>query len=125
MPRLEPRAYPGELVSVYDGDTCTLDLDLGFRTWRRTNVRLYGINCIELKDPGGRAARMHLMELVPFHRLVTVTTIEADKYGDRWLGIIIVDGTSMNEQMVIDGYAARWDGTGVRPVPTWPIGEPT
>jgi endonuclease YncB( thermonuclease family) len=48
--------YNATVVGVHDGDTCTLDIDLGFRTHRIQPVRLAGCNARELADPGGQEA---------------------------------------------------------------------
>jgi endonuclease YncB( thermonuclease family) len=107
---------------VYDGDTLTVLADLGFAVWRRVSVRVDGINAIELRAPGGLAAREHLKALLPAGGEVTLTSLGWDKYGDRVDGrITLPDGRDVGEVMVIDGYAARWDGTGARPTPPWPI----
>ena len=37
--------YRAVVGSVYDGDTCTVDIDLGMKTWLRgEKIRLSGIN---------------------------------------------------------------------------------
>ena len=42
--------YRATVVSVYDGDTCTVDIDLGLNTWvRGEKLRLYRINAPELR----------------------------------------------------------------------------
>ncbi len=42
--------YRAVVVSVYDGDTCTVDIDLGLNTWvRGEKLRLYRINAPELR----------------------------------------------------------------------------
>ena len=42
--------YKAVITSVYDGDTCTVDIDLGLSTWiRGEKVRLYRSNAPELR----------------------------------------------------------------------------
>lgn len=42
--------YKATVTSVYDGDTCTVDIDLGFHiTLRDIKVRLYGVDTAELR----------------------------------------------------------------------------
>lgn len=42
--------YRAKVKSVYDGDTCTVDIDLGFHiTLRDIKVRLYGVDTPELR----------------------------------------------------------------------------
>jgi endonuclease YncB( thermonuclease family) len=114
--------YEATVVSVHDGDTCTLDLALGFWVTARMSCRLAGFNCIELADPGGREAGEHLAGLIPPGSPVTVRSVKPDKYAGRFDGVIYnLVGTNVNEQMITDGYAAPWAGSGPRPLPPWPI----
>jgi endonuclease YncB( thermonuclease family) len=42
--------YKAQITEVYDGDTVTADIDLGFHTWRRDEkLRLYEINAPEMR----------------------------------------------------------------------------
>lgn len=42
--------YKAKVVSVYEGDTFTIDIDLGLHTWiRGEKIRLSRINAPELK----------------------------------------------------------------------------
>ena len=42
--------YKAIVTAVYDGDTCTVDIDLGLNTWiRNEKLRLNRINAPELK----------------------------------------------------------------------------
>jgi endonuclease YncB( thermonuclease family) len=120
------REYPAWVEKVYDGDTLTVFVDLGFDTWRHTDVRLVvtgklGINAIELKDPGGKEARAELLRLAPLGSSVQVTSYGWDKYGGRIdAAIILADGRNLGEELVRAGWAAQWDGKGARPLPNWP-----
>jgi endonuclease YncB( thermonuclease family) len=53
--------YRAEVQSVYDGDTCTLNIDLGLGTWQHhEKIRLARINTPELRGderPEGLLAR--------------------------------------------------------------------
>lgn len=41
--------YRAVVTAVHDGDTFTVDIDQGLKTWRRgENIRISGINAIEL-----------------------------------------------------------------------------
>ena len=46
---MKPYYYIAEVVSVYDGDTCTCVVDLGFKTSTRIKVRLVGIDTPEIR----------------------------------------------------------------------------
>lgn len=101
--------YQAHITRVYDGDTVTVDIDLGLNVWvRNEKVRLYGINAPELRGmerPQGIESRDHLRELI-LDKDVIIETIKdkKGKYG-RYLGIIMLGKTNINEQMVKDGFA--------------------
>lgn len=107
--------YAAEILSVHDGDTVTVRVDLGFRTYHIAPLRLYGINAPELSTkPGGTNARLHLISLLadpaaPNQQYlpIVIKTFKnpTDKYG-RWLAQIFVANLDVNAQMVIDGHAA-------------------
>ena len=46
---MKPYYYKAKVVSVYDGDTCTCVIDLGFKLSVRVKVRLLGIDTPEVR----------------------------------------------------------------------------
>ncbi len=115
-----------EVLSVHDGDTVRVRLSHGFSgVESRVLLRLAGINCRELAEPGGRESRGHLVELLPPGTGYAVSGIRPDKYSGRVDAVLwsplLSDVLSVADRMVLDGYAAPWDGTGPRPVPPWPV----
>ena len=107
--------YRAVVQRVYDGDTCTLDLDLGLSVWvRGENVRLARIDAPEVRGterPEGLVSRDYLRGLVD-GREVFVETIRdrRGKYG-RYLAEIWIEddeGTwiNVNDHLVDRGYAA-------------------
>lgn len=112
--------YAATVVRVIDGDTLVLDVDLGFSIWLRSSCRLAGVNAIELRHPGGVEARAHLTGLVAAAPLV-VRSVRLDKFAGRFDGVLLAGGVDMGARMVADGFAVKWDGSGPRPVPAWPI----
>ena len=101
--------YNAIVVSIYDGDTLNVDIDLGFGVWlRNQNVRLYGINTPELKGltkESGIKSRDRLRELV-LNKNIVLETIKdkKEKYG-RWLGKIFIDNVVVNEVLVKENLA--------------------
>lgn len=92
----EPKArlyhYRALVTEVHDGDTCTVDIDLGLSMWvHGERVRLHRINAPELKGderPLGEKAREALKALVLGKQVVLQTLKdEREKYG-RYLGEI-------------------------------------
>ena len=106
--------YRARVVSVYDGDTCTADIDLGLRTWiNEEKLRLARINAPELvgvEKPAGLAARDFLRSLIDGKEIHLQTIKDRqEKYG-RYLAEIFVEqngaGVNVNDLMVQNGHAA-------------------
>jgi len=70
--------YRAVVRSVYDGDTITVDVDLGLESWLHgQSLRLYGINTPELRRPtrkAGLAARDFLRLLIPDNSVIYIQT---------------------------------------------------
>jgi len=103
--------YLARVTKVYDGDTLTCDIDLGFNMWMRAQkIRLADIDAPELVGPcrpAGLAARNALRELVAGKDVILLTRQDkAEKYG-RWLGEIWLPGStkSVNHWLVEAGHA--------------------
>lgn len=100
--------YKVNIVGVHDGDTVTVDIDLGFYLTHRTPIRLAGINAPELKTPEGKAARDALQGFVVAQRgQWTARTFKSgeEKYG-RWLAMLFTpDGMDVSAWMVLNGFA--------------------
>ena len=107
--------YNAFVTSVYDGDTCTMNIDLGLGTWLHgEKIRLARINCPELRGeerPDGLIARDFLRDKID-GRQVLISTIK-DKKGKfgRYIAEIWTkneDGnyTNVNDAIVNAGHAA-------------------
>jgi len=110
--------YTATVVDVHDGDTITVDIDMGFGLiFRKQKLRLYGINAPELGDSSGEGikARDILIGLV-LNKPIIINTIkdEKEKYG-RYLANISSEGVdpkiditlfpTINSWLVSNGYA--------------------
>jgi len=105
--------YKAFVTSVYDGDTCTVDIDLGLHTWvRGEKIRLIRIDTPEIRGKTrkkGLASRDYLREVI-FDKEIIIGTFKdkKEKYG-RYLGEIWLplDGEiiNVNDLMVDKGYA--------------------
>ncbi len=101
--------YKAHVVSVYDGDTLTVDIDLGFDVHLKgLKVRMYGINAPEMKGvskPQGTLSRDALRNRV-LDKDIIIHTLEdkQEKFG-RWLGKIDLNGEDINGWMVANNYA--------------------
>lgn len=94
--------YNATLTAIHDGDTVTVEVDLGFYITARKIVRLAGINAPELSTPEGVTAKTALVGLVgtlPRHVTVQSYKTGIEKYG-RWLADIWVGDTLINQWMI-------------------------
>ena len=108
--------YRAVALSVYDGDTMTLDIDVGFGVWlHKQKVRLWGIDTPEMRGeerPEGIIARDFVRGIVPAGKPLLIQTRrdKTGKYG-RWLAEVFVEVgdvmISLNESLVARGLAKR------------------
>tara|TARA_R100001440_G_scaffold19195_2_gene32417 strand:+ start:3996 stop:4382 length:387 start_codon:yes stop_codon:yes gene_type:complete len=104
-----------EVVKVVDGDTVDVILDLGFDMFKKERIRLNGIDAPESRtlDTEEKALGIDAKEFLE-RRLedcdnLWVATEKDGKYG-RMLGDIWCSATNINEEMVLRGYAWKYDG---------------
>ncbi len=104
--------YKAKIVAVYDADTVTANIDLGFRShMRKVKLRLFGINAPEMRGSekeAGRVSRDWLREQI-LDKEVFIKTYKdkTGKYG-RWLADIYPTddhSKSFNQIMVEKGLA--------------------
>jgi len=102
--------YKGIVVSVYDGDTITVDIDLGFHMITRQSVRLAEINAPEVtgaEKESGKKSRDRLRELIPVGSIVLLETFKdgREKYGRYLASVVDANGSNINARMVNEGFA--------------------
>jgi endonuclease YncB( thermonuclease family) len=110
--------YPGLVRDWHDGDTCHVDLDLGFGFLLNAynldarpvlSARIYGINAPELSTDAGKAALVYAQQLCPPGTRVTVTSHGWDKYGGRFDGsLTLPDGSDFGQAMIAAGQAVPY-----------------
>lgn len=104
--------YKAYVVSVYDGDTITVDIDLGFDVHLKgLKVRLYGINSPEIRGETkalGIISRDALRNRI-FNKDIILHTIQdkQEKYG-RWLGRVEITDEDINKWMVVNNFATTY-----------------
>ena len=109
--------YGAHITDVYDGDTCTADIDLGLHTWvHGEKLRLYGINAPEVRGeerPEGILSRDFLRGLI-LHQDVLLEPIldKKGKYGRYLARIWLKQGDQwldVNAHLVEQGFAEYHD----------------
>ena len=119
--------YKCVIVSILDGDTVDIDLDLGFGIWlRNERVRFHGIDTPESRTKNkiekvfGTVSKEFVMMMMPVGSTQILQTVKPgslskEKFG-RILGKFkIFDEKTqiklfLNDIMIRDGYAVAYDG---------------
>jgi micrococcal nuclease len=111
--------YKAFVLDVYDGDTIRVEIDMGFGLkWRGADnkgvqVRLYGLNAPEIRGEEkekGIVVRDKVRGLI-LNKSIILKTIrdKTEKYG-RYLGIIITEeNLNINEWLLTEGYAKKYE----------------
>lgn len=113
--------YVRSVNRVIDGDTIDVTIDLGFDILYNSRVRMAGIDTPESRTRDleekamGLEAKDYLKNRLKFANKIVIRTEKLDsseKYG-RILGWLFLDDetTSVNNQMIMKGYAWQYDGS--------------
>jgi len=111
-----PPINGGKVVKVYDGDTFTLASKLpnADSPIYRFSIRLNGIDAPEIK--GKTQAEKELavksrdaLNKLIMNKIVRLENISIEKYG-RILADVYIDNICVNEYMIDNKYAIRYDG---------------
>jgi len=101
--------YRAYVTGVYDGDSITVDIDLGFNfVHKNMKLRLALINTPEIRGSdkaNGIISRDWLREKI-LNKWIFINTVrdETGKYG-RYLSYLYLDGENLNETMLNLGLA--------------------
>ena len=115
--------YKSKILSIVDGDTVDVDIDLGFGIWmHKERVRIMGIDTPEsrtrdkIEKKFGLASKARLKELMPIGSMQTLHT-QIDKSGEdkkgkfgRILGDFMVDTKFVTDIKNNEGYAVKYNG---------------
>ncbi|WP_339624961.1 thermonuclease family protein [uncultured Winogradskyella sp.] len=101
--------YKAKIIDVYDGDTVTALVDLGFLSFREMKLRLYGIDTPELRGVEkveGKKVRDIVRRMI-LGKEVTINSFKdkQGKYGRYLATIVLEDGLNINQWLVENGYA--------------------
>lgn len=103
--------YKAHIKDVYDGDTVTAVVDLGFLHYQEMKLRLYGIDTPELRGEE-REEGLVVRDIV--RDLILDKEVEIHSYKDkqgkygRYLATIIIDDLNINEWLVENGHAVEY-----------------
>jgi micrococcal nuclease len=108
----------GRVIKVYDADTITIASKLPYNEspMYRLSVRLNGIDTPEMKGKdisdeeknAAKVARDFVYNLV-FNKFVRLENIQSEKYG-RILADVYIGDIHLNELLIKDRYAVKYDG---------------
>jgi micrococcal nuclease len=109
-----------EIHKVVDGDTIDADIDLGFDISLTKRIRLAGVDTPESRTSDanekkyGLESKEWLKKRCENAKNILIKTELPDsteKYG-RIIGHLFINGeeTSLNNQMIVEGYAWEYDG---------------
>jgi micrococcal nuclease len=103
--------YNAHVLYVYDGDTITVDAELGFTIHKEEKLRLARIDAPELRGderPQGLESRDALRELIDGED-ITFTDEGKGKYGRTIAEVFVQDTINISDWLVRNGYAEYKD----------------
>lgn len=117
----------GRVIKVYDADTITIASKLPYddSPLYRFSVRLNGIDTPEIKGKGvsddekdaAKIARDFVYNMV-YNKYVRLENIRSEKYG-RILADVYIGNICLNELLIAERYAVRYDGTTKKKPASW------
>ena len=108
--------YKATIRKIVDGDTCDVDIDLGFDTWlHNQRIRLYGVDTPECRTRNkqekahGLLAKAYVQKALIVGRTYALTTKEKGKFG-RFLGEFKTGKGLITKLLVKEGLAVAYTG---------------
>ena len=111
-----PYVYKAEVVSVYDGDSITVLLDLGMKMTVKASCRLFGIDTPEVRSKvagekeAAYKAKDRVKSLVLGKNVVVQSIQKPDKYGRLLVRVWTEEGQCLNDLLIEEGLAVPYDG---------------
>jgi micrococcal nuclease len=103
--------YKAKVIDVYDGDTITAMVDLGFYHFQQMKFRLYGIDTPEIRGEERERGLLvrDIVRAMILDKEVTINSYKdkQEKYG-RYLANIIIDDIDLNQWLVQNGHAKEY-----------------
>ena len=108
--------YKAKCERVVDGDTIDANIDLGFDTWKKTRIRLVGINAAESRTRDleekarGLAAKAFVKDILLKHSNEFILHCQRVGKSGRCIGEIFLGDTNLNELLITEGHAVEYYG---------------
>ena len=105
-----------EIIRVVDGDTIECTIDLGLKIYKKTKIRIFGINCPETKGdskPAGLVSKAFTKEWFATNKEFMVRTVnqgKEDSFGRLIAEVSSMDGVSLGDTLLGLGYAVKYEG---------------
>jgi micrococcal nuclease len=106
--------YRANVIDVYDGDSISVDVDLGFYVWlHKQEFRMHGINAPEvtgIEKAAGEKAREFLRSKILGKQVIIQSVVnpneeEHKEKSGEFLAIVWFDGANLNDLLIKEGYA--------------------
>jgi len=111
--------YDVKLTRIIDGDTVAFEA-----TWlpdplkKELSIRVFGVDTPEKghrakcdqENQKGLAASAFTKQLIQSSTKRQIYLMDWDKYGGRVLGDVLLDGVSLRQQLITNGYAREYYG---------------
>lgn len=111
-----PGPIPARVLSVYDGDTITVEAEIWPGHFVRSGVRVDGLDTPEIRGEcewekqAARAARDRLKAILRAATAVTLTAIRKGKYAGRVVARVHADGADVAAILIQESHARPYDG---------------
>ena len=111
--------YDAVITRVIDGDTVAFQADfLPAPLKKELSIRVFGVDTPEKgfraqcpsEDQRGQAASAFTKHEVEIAKHRQVVLIDWDKYGGRVLGDVLLDGKSLRQMLITNGFAREYYG---------------
>jgi len=111
--------YDAVITRVIDGDTVAFQADfLPAPLKKELSIRVYGVDTPEKgfraqcasEAQRGEAASAFTKQMIASSQQRQVVLMDWDKYGGRVLGDVILNGVSLRQQLIANGFAREYYG---------------
>ena len=105
-----------EIIRVVDGDTIECTIDLGLKIYKKTKIRVFGINCPETKGltkVNGLISKAFTKDWFAINKEFMVRTVnqgKEDSFGRLIAEVSSMDGVSLGDTLLSLGYAVKYEG---------------